>query len=108
MTSKRLFDRSIVGDTQEALDFITSILQASSEHSMIGTDLDGKILLWNEGARRLYGYEPNEVVGKANSSILHTPEDVKAGFPRQYMDASLREGKWEATINRARKDGSRF
>jgi PAS domain S-box-containing protein len=29
----------------------------------------GKILLWNEGARRLYGYEPEEVVGKANSSI---------------------------------------
>jgi hypothetical protein len=27
-------------------------------------DLDGKILLWNEGARRMYGYEAEEVVGQ--------------------------------------------
>jgi PAS domain S-box-containing protein len=40
---------------------------------VIGKDLEGKILLWNEGARRLYGYEPEEVVGRANSSILHVP-----------------------------------
>ena len=34
-------------------------------------------------ARRLYGYEPEEVVGKANSAILHRPEDVRAGKPPQ-------------------------
>ena len=33
-------------------------------------------------ARRLYGYEPEEVAGKANAAILHTPEDVRAGKPR--------------------------
>jgi len=32
---------------------------------------NGKILPWNEGARRLYGYEPAEVIGKASSAILH-------------------------------------
>lgn len=50
-------------------------------HSIIGKDLEGEILLWNEGARRLYGYEPEEVVGKANSLILHTAEDVEGGRP---------------------------
>src|ERR1700730_5217783 len=107
-TSKRLFDSAIVGETQQALDFITSILQASTEHSIIGMNLDGKILLWNEGARRLYGYESNEVVSKAYYSILHTPDDVKAGLHKVYMDTALRDGKWEGRINRARKDGSQF
>ena len=104
----KLFDSAIVGNAQEAVDFIGNILESSTEYSIIGKDLDGRILLWNEGARRLYGYEPEEVVGKAYSSILHTPEDVDAGKPREYMDIALRDGKWEGTIERVRKNGQRF
>ena len=104
----KLFDSAIVGDAREAVNFITNILESSTEYSVIGKDLDGKILLWNEGARRLYGYEPEEVVGKANSSMLHVPEDVKSDKHRQIMQIALREGKWEGTLNRIRKNGQRF
>ncbi|MBI3970203.1 MAG: PAS domain S-box protein, partial [Chloroflexi bacterium] len=103
-----LFDSAIVGNAQEAVDFITNILQASTEYSVIGKDLDGRILLWNEGARRLYGYEPDEVVGKANSSILHTQEDVAAGTPRAILGTALSDGKWEGTLARVRKNGQQF
>lgn len=48
-----LFDNSIVGNAEQALDFIGNVLESSTEYSVIGKDLDGKILLWNEGARRL-------------------------------------------------------
>jgi PAS domain S-box-containing protein len=106
--STRLFDSTIVGTTEQALDFIGNILESSTEYSIIGKDLDGKILLWNEGARRLYGYEPEEVVGTANPDILHTPEDVQAGKPREILAAALRDGKWEGTITRPRKNGERF
>jgi len=104
----RLFDSSIVGTAQEAVDFIANILESSTEYSVIAKDLTGKILLWNEGARRLYGYEPDEVVGKANSSILHAPQDVKAGVPLQIMQAALDRGKWEGTLTRQRKNGDQF
>jgi PAS domain S-box-containing protein len=104
----KLFDSAIVGNAHEAVDFITNILESSTEYSVVGKDLDGRILLWNEGARRLYGYEPEEVVGKANSSILHTPEDVKDGTPQQILEAALRDGKFEGTLMRVRKNGQRF
>jgi len=104
----KLFYSAIVGTTEQALDFIGNILESSTEYSVIGKDLTGKILLWNEGARRLYGYEPEEVVGKANSSILHIPEDVQAGKHEEIMATALRDGKWEGTISRQRKDESRF
>jgi PAS domain S-box-containing protein len=104
----KLFDSAIVGNAQEAVDFITNILESSTEYSVIGKDLDGKILLWNEGARRLYGYEPEEVVGIANAGILHTKEDVAAGKPKQFLDAALKDGKWEGTIQRKRKNGEVF
>jgi len=104
----RLFDSSIIGTAQEAVDFITNILESSTEYSVIAKDLAGKILLWNEGARRLYGYGPDEVVGRANSSILHTPEDIRTGIPDQIMRAALNQGKWEGTLVRQRKNGEQF
>ncbi len=103
-----LVDRAALRNPQEAIEFITNILQASTEYSIIGKGLDGTILLWNEGARRIYGYEPNEVVGKANSAILHVPEDIAAGVHEQIMATALKTGKWEGTLQRKRKDNSRF
>jgi PAS domain S-box-containing protein len=104
----KLFDRSILSTADEALNFIENMLESSTEYSIIGKDLGGMILLWNEGARRVYGYEPEEVVGRANSSILHTPEDVQTGKHRQIMDIALRDGKWDGTIDQVRKNGERF
>src|SRR5437667_7431119 len=101
----KLFDSAIVGTTEQALDFIGNILESSTEYSVIAKDLSGKILLWNEGARRIYGYEPDEVVGKAFSDILHSPEDVAAGRPKELLAAAIRDGKWEGTIGRVRKSG---
>jgi PAS domain S-box-containing protein len=83
-------------------------LEASTEYSIIGKGLDAGIVLWNEGARRLYGYAPEELVGKAKSSILHTPEDIAAGKPDAMMQAALRDGKWEGLVDRVRKDGTHF
>lgn len=46
-----LFDAAIVGDAASAVDFITNILQASTEYSTTSKSPDGAILLCNEGAR---------------------------------------------------------
>jgi PAS domain S-box-containing protein len=103
-----LFDTKLVGDGQNAADFIVSLLQASTEYSIIGKDMDGTILLWNEGARRLYGYEPDEVLGKLNSSMLHTEQDVLADTPRAVLAMALGAGKWEGALQRRRKNGTHF
>src|SRR3954465_5274373 len=108
MANPKLFDQRILGSAEQALDFIGNILESSTEYSVIGKDLEGGILLWNEGARRIYGYEPEEVVGKANASILRVPEDGKSGIPTETLQAALREGKWEGTLARVRKNGEGF
>jgi hypothetical protein len=33
----------------------------------------------------MYGYEAEEVIGKANSDILHAPEAVATGKPREMV-----------------------
>ena len=101
-------DASTFLDPAEAADFVGTVLEASTEYSIIGADLDGKILLWNEGARRNYGYEAAEVVRKLNSDVLHDPADVAAGLPAAMRAAALADGKWEGAVARRRQDGSSF
>src|SRR5438093_8422160 len=106
--SRKLFDSSVLREADAAMEFLASVVEASTEYSIIGKTLTGDIVLWNEGARRMYGYEPEEVIGRANAEILHTPEDVASGKAREMMDAALRDGKWEGVIGRIRKDGRRI
>ena len=42
----------------------------SSDDAILATTLDGRILTWNPGAERLYGYTRAEIVGK-HVSLLH-------------------------------------
>jgi protein-histidine pros-kinase len=102
-----VLDIGSFGSAEEVVDFIETVLEASTAYSIIATDLDGKIVLWNHGARRLYGYESNQIIGQP-IAMLHTKEDVEAGLPAHMMDAARRTGKWEGTIQRRRKSGSRF
>ena len=96
-----------LGSADEAIDFIETVLDASTESSIIATDLEGRIVLWNAGARRLYGYGPAEIIGQP-MAILHTEEDVSAGLPEQMMETARDTGKWEGTLERRRKSGDRF
>ena len=104
-----LFDHVAIGSTgSDGLDFISEVLQASTEYSIVAGGLDGRILLWNEGARRLYGYDPDEVIGRADWTVLHTPEDIAAGLPREILAAALRDGRWHGLVPRVGKGGRRF
>src|SRR5438309_1092843 len=106
--SPKLYDQNILSAAPEVIGFFENILQASSEYSIIGASLNGTIQLWNEGAKRLYGYAPEEVIGKANISELNAPEDEHFGRSEEILATVLRDGKWEGKATRARKDGRRF
>jgi len=92
------------GETKNLLD---NILQSSIKYSIIGKDLEHKILSWNEGARRNYGYEASEILGK-NSEILHLPEDVASGAVKTLLDTAYDTGLAEGDFERVRKDGKHF
>lgn len=92
---------------EEQVTFLKSVLEGSTEYSIIAKDLEGTILAWNEGARRIYGYEPEDVIGKS-AFLLHHPTDVAAGKPQEILDEVRRVGKWSGELRRVRKNGSVF
>lgn len=68
---------------------------------------EGHVQTWNEGARALKGYEPEEIIGQS-IALFYPPEDARAGLPAELLAAAVAEGRVENEGWRVRKDGSRF
>ncbi len=99
--------KRVMREFAETKNFLDNILQSSTKYSIIGKDLDHRILSWNEGAQRNYGYEAAEIIGR-DSSILHTPEDIEAGAVDRMLATAYEKGLAEGEFQRVRKNGSRF
>src|SRR5271155_5250266 len=93
-------------DTDHA-SVLASILEASTEYSIVATQLDGTFLIWNEGDRRLSGYDATETLGR-NIRMLHTVDDVAAGKVDEILASALAHGEWEGVFHRVRKGGLSF
>ncbi len=52
-------------------------------------DAEGRILTWNEGARRIYNMTASRALGR-DFSVLFTPEEIAAGEPRRQMELASR------------------
>jgi PAS domain S-box-containing protein len=70
-------------------------------------DPEGYITTWNEGARRIKGYEEEEIVGE-HFSVFYTEEDVERSHPDEELRVAAAEGSYEEEGIRVRKDGSTF
>ena len=99
--------KRVMREFAETKNFLDNILQSSTRYSIIGKDLDHKILSWNEGGRLNYGYSQAEIVGK-DSSILHAPEDIQSGAVDKMLTTAYEKGIAEGEFQRVRKDGSHF
>ncbi|MBW8767989.1 MAG: PAS domain S-box protein, partial [Geodermatophilales bacterium] len=57
---------------------MTSVIDAVTEQSIIGTDRDGIIRVWNPGAEKLLGLRRADVVRKRSIIEFHLPEELEA------------------------------
>jgi PAS domain S-box-containing protein len=83
------------------------LVEQVQDYAIFLLDAAGNIMSWNEGARRINGYEEDEILGK-NFSLFYPPEDVASGKPRNELEAAAKVGRIEDLGWRVRKDGSRF
>ena len=63
---------------REARRFLQAVLDSATGVSMITTDRDGLITLFNTGAERLLGYRSAEVIGQYTPALFHRADEIEA------------------------------
>jgi PAS domain S-box-containing protein len=76
---------------------MTSVIDAVTEQSIIGTDRDGVIRVWNPGAERMLGLPRGDVVRKRSIVDFHVPEE---------LETAGRDGGLAALVAAAQENGS--
>jgi PAS domain S-box-containing protein len=98
----------VTGRGPMALDDLFRLLVSSvRDYAIFALDPAGLILTWNEGARRLKGYEAHEIIGR-HFSTFYTPDALADDFPQYELEVAARVGRFEHEGWRVRKDGSHF
>jgi len=85
-----------------APEYLAAIVD-STDDAVIGKTLDGTILSWNKGAERIYGYAPDEVVGRPISVLI--PADRADELPAILSRIARGERIDHYLTKRVRKDG---
>jgi PAS domain S-box-containing protein len=81
------------------------LVESIQDYAIFMLDPSGHVASWNAGARRLKGYEENEIIGK-HFSIFY-PEETKSKTDWE-LEEAIKYGRFEDENWRIRKDGSRF
>ncbi len=91
-------------DSREQLRLL---LDSVKDYAIFMLDPSGQVTSWNQGAERIKGYKPDEIIGR-NFSCFYPSEDVQGGKPEHELRIAAAEGRHEEAGWRIRKDGSRF
>lgn len=94
-------------DLKQTSERFRLVVQSVRDYAIFMLDPEGHVLTWNEGAQRVKGYRPDQIIGKS-FSVFYPPEDVRAGKPERMLKIASAEGRVEDEGWRVRKDGSRF
>ncbi|HEX4550359.1 PAS domain S-box protein [Pseudomonas sp.] len=106
--TRDLTDRKMAEETlKQSEQQFRMLVQGVTDYAIYMISPEGRVSNWNQGAQRIKGYLPEEIIGE-HFSIFYTPEDREHGEPQRALEIAAREGRFENRSWRVRKDGSRF
>jgi PAS domain S-box-containing protein len=90
---------------EETVGRLNILLDNLQDHVILLLDTDGKIQNWTVGLKHLFGYEPDDVIGKS-IAMLFSRRDRDLDVPTNELTQARRMGKTSGIGQRVRKDGS--
>jgi len=79
----------------------------TDETSVITCDMNGLVQQYSADAEQLFGWTPEEVIGKMSVAQFHVPKNVPTLVPRLLREA-IENGKFEEEVTLMRKTGATF
>src|SRR4029078_5142253 len=90
--------RALEAELQHTKEFLSRLIDSTVD-GIIAADLRGRVIVFNQGAARLTGWSPEEVVGKIS---------VWRRYPRGQAQAVMRALRREGAQQRGRMEPSRL
>lgn len=91
-------------DAEERISLLVENIQ---DYALFQVDPAGMITSWNNGAQRLFGYAPEQIMGRS-AQVLLSPRTVPDNYLRQELDETLANGRAERQEWMVRRDGTSF
>jgi PAS domain S-box-containing protein len=94
-------------ELRESEERLRLLIESTTDYAIFMLDPEGRVASWNPGAKRIKGYEADEIIGR-HFSTFYTPEAIASGWPQHELVEAARVGRFEDEGWRLRKDGTRF
>jgi PAS domain S-box-containing protein len=97
---KRYRAEQALGEAEQKIREQAALLEIASDAIFV-RDLEHRILSWNQGAERLYGWQAAEAIGQKVNELLRGNIDP----PAEMMRALFEQGEWYGELSKATKTG---
>ncbi len=87
---------------EEELRLRAELLDLAHDAVIVRDPAESRVTFWNREAQAIYGYSPEEALGRITHELLAT---VCAESREAVDDALAREGRWIGELRHTRKDG---
>jgi len=94
----------VAGQRAEIVQAQLASIVESAHDAIISLDVDGRVITWNEGAERLYGYTNAEMLGRAYKDIME--DGALDDFTTLFERAMAGERVSHYETSRFRRDGT--
>jgi PAS domain S-box-containing protein len=85
----------------------SQLVESAKDYAIFSLNPRGEVISWNSGAKAMFGYNENEILGKS-ATILFTPEDQASGVPQKELSTAATKGRADDNRYHFRKNGERF
>jgi PAS domain S-box-containing protein len=88
---------------EEQRNWTRHLVQSLDQAQVILRKLDGTIILWSQGAERMYGWSSEQAIGKSTHTLFQT--DFSNQALEEIEQELLKNGAWFGELCHIRKDG---
>jgi PAS domain S-box-containing protein len=108
---KRAVNEMAIRTANEALrqseERFSLLVDSLRDYGVCLLDAAGRVISWNPGAQRIFGYAQEDIAGQ-HFSMFYCPAEIVRNQPDQLLHGAAREGQAREEGWLVKKDGSRF
>ncbi|GHU77459.1 hypothetical protein FACS1894188_11760 [Clostridia bacterium] len=115
LTNELKFQNTLIQNLNEELEkkidnrtvFLNNIIDSIKDYALYALDTDNIITAWNKGAEQILGYEKEEIIGQSVEHIL-SESDIKKNIIKTRIETATRDGRYEESGWKVKKDGTSY